>query len=148
MICMKTQTEQPQVTQQHPVCEAVVVHCIDFRIQKYLNGHFDERFPNGYDVISLAGGVKHLLEDAEDKNIELEELFVSERLHHPKRIILIQHEDCGAYGGSKAFLDFKAEQAFQEEQLAKAEELLKKHFPKALVEKMLVSLSGKRISVV
>ena len=42
-------------------CDAVVIHCIDFRLQHYLNDWLTNRFGNmNYDRISIAGAVKDL----------------------------------------------------------------------------------------
>lgn len=132
----------------HQTCEAVAVRCIDFRIQKHLNEYLDERFPKAYDCISIAGGVKHLLSDEEEHSAELNHLLISRSLHNPKIVILIQHEDCGAYGGCAAFEhDFEKEMEHQIEQMEKAENMLRKHFPEAIVEKFLVRLSGEILPV-
>ncbi len=73
-------------------CEAVVVHCIDFRLQHYRNDWLTNRFGDkNYDRISVAGTVKDL--DFVTRQIE-----ISHRLHKTRKAILINHEDCGAYG--------------------------------------------------
>ncbi|MDP3982164.1 MAG: hypothetical protein Q8P70_01280 [bacterium] len=132
----------------HNTCEAVAVRCIDFRIQKFLNAYLDEKFPGSYDCLSLAGGVKHLLDDGEEYNTALHNLRISHSLHYPSRIVLIQHEDCGAYGGCVAFEnDFEKELAFHKQQMEQAEELLKQHFPEASIEKLLIRLSGELLSI-
>lgn len=112
----------------HVTCEAVVLHCIDFRLRKALYEFLMKRFPEGYDLVSVAGSVKRLLQDGPDNNFVLEQLQISDRLHRPQTIVLISHEDCGAYGGSKAFEDSAAEEKFHREELQKAKELLKTHF--------------------
>ena len=121
------------MTEQKHTCEALVIHCIDFRIQVFLNEYLEERFSGTYDRVAVAGGVKIL---------PLEQCEVSVRLHDPKTIVLIQHEDCGAYGGSEALGDFEAEQKFQANELTKAEQKLKEHFPDVGIEKFLIRLSG------
>ena len=127
--------------EQH-TCEAVVVHCIDFRFQHVLNGYFDKQFPDGYDLVSVVGGVKELAEKGVESEFLLHQLQVSCDLHHPKNIVLIQHEDCGAYGGSRAFNDSKAEVVFQKEQLGQAENLLKREFPDCDIQKYFAHLTG------
>lgn len=73
-------------------CEAVVVHCIDYRLQHLLNDWLTSRFGiQNYDRISWAGGVK-------DFAYVQSQIEISYRLHKIKKIILINHEDCGAYG--------------------------------------------------
>lgn len=73
-------------------CEVVIVSCIDFRFQEYINNWIKENFtPKTFDRVALAGGVFVL--DAVINQIE-----ISKRLHHINKVILINHEDCGAYG--------------------------------------------------
>ena len=110
-------------------CEAVVLHCIDFRFNEEVDNYFDKRFPEGYDVISIAGSCKGLLNDEEHRKFLLEQFQISYRLHHPKTIALVQHEDCGAYGGSKNFSGTDAEQKFHQEEFQKAGKLLSGDFP-------------------
>jgi len=128
-------------TQNQHTCEAVVLHCIDFRFRNMLNEYLQKRFPGGYDLVSLAGSVKRLAADSLENNFVLDQIRVSNKLHEPKVIVLIQHEDCGAYGGSKAFSNFEEELNFQKSELEKAEQILKKEFPQT-IEKYLARLSG------
>jgi carbonic anhydrase len=73
-------------------CQAIVIHCIDFRLQKPLNDWLERRFAlSDYDRVSLAGGVF-------DFYTILKQVEISDRLHKIKKVILINHEDCGAYG--------------------------------------------------
>ena len=122
-------------------CQAVVLHCIDFRFSKTLSAYFNKRFPRGYDEISLAGSCKGLLNDEEHKTALLEQFEISHRLHDPEIIVLVQHEDCGAYGGSKNFLDTTAEQKFHREEFQKAEKLLSDNFSKMDIEGYYAKLS-------
>ena len=132
--------------QQHS-CEAVVVHCIDFRFQKAISEFLGKKFPGGYDRIAVAGGVKDLVENGEHSAI-FRNLKISFDLHHPKTIVLIQHEDCGAYGGSAGFADFAAEQVFQGGQLQGAEQLAKAQFPSVATENFLMRLFGELIPMI
>lgn len=73
-------------------CNAVIVTCIDFRFQEYISKWIKERFSEGtYDRIAFAGGVH-------DSDIILRQIDISHKLHHIKMVVLINHEDCGAYG--------------------------------------------------
>lgn len=75
-----------------PTCEVVVVHCFDFRLQQFLNDWLTKRFGiQNYDRISWAGGVK-------DFSYIQGQIELSRRLHAVKKVILINHEDCAAYG--------------------------------------------------
>ncbi len=86
--------------------EGIIVHCIDFRFQKIINKWISKHIrPKIFDRVALAGAVKNL------RHI-LDQIDISVRLHHVKKVILINHEDCGAYGESgtlqKHIQDLKA----------------------------------------
>lgn len=73
-------------------CEAVIVTCIDFRFQEYINKWIAENFAlETFDRVAFAGGVKSL-------DTIMSQIDISYRLHHIKKVVLINHEDCGAYG--------------------------------------------------
>ncbi len=73
-------------------CDAFVVSCLDFRFRNYLNKWLGEKMTGKtYDYVSYAGASKNL------KTI-MGQLDISVRLHQVKEVILINHEDCGAYG--------------------------------------------------
>ena len=72
--------------------EAIIITCIDFRLQEAINNWISQNFaPKTFDRVALAGGVKNL-------DIILNQIEIAYRLHHIKKVILINHEDCGAYG--------------------------------------------------
>ena len=72
--------------------EAIIITCIDFRLQEAINNWISQNFaPKTFDRVALAGGVKNL--EAIREQIE-----IAHRLHHIKKVVLINHEDCGAYG--------------------------------------------------
>jgi carbonic anhydrase len=74
------------------ICDAFVVACFDFRFQKYIKKWLEENFQNKtYDYVGFAGSTKNL-------DIIMNQLDISVRLHHIKEVVLIHHEDCGAYG--------------------------------------------------
>ncbi|MDP2664433.1 MAG: hypothetical protein Q8O97_00460 [bacterium] len=131
--------------EQH-TCKALVLHCIDFRFRKNLAEFLEGKFGDSYDLVSVAGGVKSLVSNVQENNFILEQIRISNKLHKPEVFILIQHEDCGAYGGSVAFGDFSTEQEAQNQELEKAEAFLKKEFSQP-VEKYLAKLSGETIAL-
>lgn len=72
--------------------EVVIVTCIDFRFQEYINNWISQNFsPKTFDRVAIAGGVF-------DLGFVLKQVEISKRLHHIKKVVLINHEDCGAYG--------------------------------------------------
>lgn len=73
-------------------CKAVVITCIDFRLQDFIEQWLKKRFgPKDLDRVALGGGVLNL-------GVILSQIKISSDLHHIEKVILINHEDCGAYG--------------------------------------------------
>ena len=111
-------------------CEAVVVHCIDFRLQDYLNAWLTKRFgPKNYDRVSIAGAVK-------DYDYVWSQIEISHRLHETKKVILINHEDCGAYGAEGTFMRHKAD-------LDETRRKILEKIPHLIVERYYLHLDGK-----
>lgn len=74
------------------IAEVVIVTCMDFRFQQYINDWISQKFsPKTFDRVAIAGGVF-------DFDHVLKQIEISKRLHHIKKAILVNHEDCGAYG--------------------------------------------------
>ncbi len=73
-------------------CEAIIITCIDYRLQDFINEWINTRFNgNPYDRVALGGGIFDIF-------YILRQIEISVKLHHVKKVILINHEDCGAYG--------------------------------------------------
>ena len=129
----------------HEICDGTVLHCIDFRFREFLQDFLHKRFlKDNYDLIVVAGGVKELVTD-QGKNPDslVKQFHISQRLHSPVVFVLIQHEDCGAYGGSAVLGESLQELEFQKKELLESAAFLKKHYPKTAVEMYFIDLSGK-----
>lgn len=110
--------------------DAIVVHCIDFRFQKYLDLWLLARFGHdNYDRVSLAGGVF-------DFDAILKQVEISNRLHKIKKVVLINHEDCGAYGADGNYQRHKKD-------LEEAERKVEAVFPDLDVETYYLHLDGR-----
>jgi carbonic anhydrase len=73
-------------------CDALVVHCMDYRLQKFLQPWITVRFGyDNFDIISLAGGVH-------DYEMVLKYVQLAVQIHTINTVCLINHEDCRAYG--------------------------------------------------
>jgi carbonic anhydrase len=73
-------------------CDAMVVCCIDFRFQKFIRDWTDKELAGKtFDMVGFAGSTK-------DLETVMKQLDISVRLHQIKQLILIHHEECGAYG--------------------------------------------------
>lgn len=118
-------------------CKALILHCIDFRlgpaIKNYLEG---QSLLGEVDIVSVAGAVKNLISPAvpTDSEFVLRQIEISKRLHSIAQIILINHTDCGAYGGRKAFGSEKEEQEKHAQDMKKAKEMILTKFPSLEME--------------
>jgi carbonic anhydrase len=73
-------------------CQAIVVCCIDFRFQKFIRQWTDENLKGKtFDLVGYAGSTK-------DLDTILGQIDISVSLHHISQVVLIHHEECGAYG--------------------------------------------------
>ena len=82
-------------------CDAAVVWCFDHRFHTGFSKYLKRLGIVNSDVIKIAGGAKCLASpDREsDREFVLDQIQKSIRLHGTKRVILMLHSDCGAYGG-------------------------------------------------
>lgn len=107
--------------------QALVISCIDFRARKPLAELLKNKMNiDSFDAIMLAGGAKNILDGGQNEEVVLNNINISLKLHDPDLIVLVNHEDCGAYGGSKKFASKKEEEKFHEQELDKAQEMLGK----------------------
>ena len=75
-----------------------VIRCIDGRFNEEIEAHLEEiGVPALHDVYSLPGSTKDLLDGDEGFLRNIEQIIVD--LHGVTNVMLIQHTDCGAYGG-------------------------------------------------
>mgnify|MGYP003392368896 CR=1 FL=1 len=112
-------------------CGVLVVSCLDFRFrgpdQQFAHQaldtmHFDHvMFPGGAKSFATASNARYQLEEAIKK--------VGIGLHKIKRILVMTHWDCGAYGGSKSFASPEAEEAAYLADLQAARTRLAEAFP-------------------
>ena len=110
-------------------CDALVVSCIDFRFQKFMRKWLDDNLSDStYDYVGFAGGTK-------DFDTILAQLEISVRLHHISKIILIHHEDCGAYGAESTKLRHTKD-------LKLAQSTISKLYPKLDVDLYYLHLDG------
>ncbi|MGA2375284.1 MAG: carbonic anhydrase [Candidatus Sulfotelmatobacter sp.] len=114
-------------------CDAAVLWCFDNRFDLGFR-KFLKRIGVVYpDPIKIAGGAKSLSspELETDREFVLEQIRKSIRLHDTKRVILMVHSDCGAYGGLAEVFggDAQAEAAHHQRELALAAANLAKAIP-------------------
>ena len=111
------------------ICDDFIVACIDFRFQKYIKNWLKKNLQNKtYDYVGFAGSTKNL-------DIIMGQLDISVRLHHVKEVILIHHEECGAYGAESTHDRHAAD-------LKKAKEKINSLFPTLAINLFYLHLDG------
>lgn len=112
-------------------CDAVVLTCIDFRFWRETLEFVEQELGiRTFDFPSLPGAAKAINECVADTDLAMKCIGVPCELHHVKKIVIVNHADCGAYGGSAKFEgDADAEQKFHEGELQKAKEKIQQKYP-------------------
>jgi hypothetical protein len=99
-----------------------------------------------FDPIKVAGGAKSLAspEPETDREFVLEQIRKSMRLHDTKRVILMVHSDCGAYGGLAGALggDVHVEAARHQRERALAAAKLAEAIPGLEIQAYFVDFEG------
>ncbi len=110
-------------------CQAIVVHCMDYRLQSHINQWLESNFEKGtYDRAVMAGGVYDVYD-------VIRQVDIAARLHGISKVILINHEDCGMYGPGGT-------EERHEEDLDKAEDKIRRLFPHLEVDTFYLNLDG------
>ena len=128
--------------------EAMVLSCIDPRFQPIVYNYLKKKKLNGkYSSFTIAGAAVGVTANKFKKwhkafwdNIE-----TSIKLHKIKKLIVINHRDCGAakiVNGKKEFSSLN-EKKIHKESFSKIKKQIKKRFPKLKVELNLISLDSK-----
>lgn len=111
--------------------KAVILHCMDFRFVHAIV-HFlkDEGYRDAYDDVSVAGAVKNLVDpyDPADTEFVYRQIEIARKLHGAREVILINHMDCGAYGGRADFTTVGEERARHTKDLLRAKEMVEHRF--------------------
>lgn len=113
-------------------CDAAVVWCFDNRFDLGFSKFLKRSGVVNPDRIEVAGGAKCLASPDRDHEREfvLDQILKSIRLHGTKRVILMVHSDCGAYGGLQRFRgDEKAEALHHQQELQRAADILLQAIP-------------------
>ena len=127
------------------VADAAVLCCFDHRISRAVRKFLKKQGIEHADMIVVAGGAKTLASPRNDfeQDFILEQVRMSIRLHHTKRVLVMSHSDCATYGGLAHFKgDQAAEAAHHRSELLRAAELLSTNFPGISIEPYFVKFDG------
>ena len=109
--------------------ESIIVTCIDFRLQDAINNWISQKYtPRTFDRVAFAGGIKNL-------ETILGQIDIAVRLHQIKKAVLINHEDCGAYGAIGTYEKHM-------DDLRSAKTKVKEFYPNLEVETYYLHLDG------
>ncbi len=116
----------------HYTADACIVWCFDDRFSNLLEEFIKSRGYKNYDLVKIAGGAKSLAspENETERLFVLKQIRTSINLHHAPKVILMCHEDCGAYGGKKAFSSGDDEKKKICDDLKEAAHILENNLPK------------------
>ena len=126
-------------------CDAAILWCFDHRFELGFRKFLKRIGVANTDAIKIAGGAKVLAspEHEADREFVLDQIRKSMRLHGTRRVILMLHSDCGAYGGLAAFKeDAAAEAAHHERELQRAAANLRASIPGVEVQGYFVDFEG------
>ena len=71
----------------------------------------------------------------------LNQIALSKKLHDIKKIILMNHSDCGAYGGKAAFASSDAEYVTHADDLKKSKEVILGFYPNVEIKTVLAKIT-------
>ncbi len=137
----------PESAQASGQAKALVLSCIDFRFvdgeKNFLN---TKSLDNSYDWLTLAGASLALAGFPKPAETETfwDHLDLSYRLHHIQKVIILDHQDCGAYA---TFIDANLTQNPQKEEqihqqyLSQAYQSIKQKYPQLEVELYWIKLN-------
>ncbi len=115
----------------------LVISCMDFRFRPKIAEWIKNSLNDQADLVILAGASKAILDDDTQASM-LKQIGLGEKLHTIKTVHIIDHIDCGAYGGSAKFNNKDDETTTHKDTLNKAEEIVKKSFPDLEVKKYII----------
>lgn len=122
--------------------QALVQTCIDFRFRKALNNFITEELKlDSVDLKTDGGGVKMIVEGGPIREWLFANYKIAFDLHSVNRLILINHQDCGAYGGTKSFESLEMELKNHESQLKNAVQIIQDTFPSKQIEAYIALIS-------
>ena len=124
--------------------KAMVLSCIDPRFQPKVYNYLKKRKLSGkYSHFTIAGaaiGVTHVKFKKWQKTF-IDNLSTSIQLHKIDKLIVINHQDCGAAKFVNNTMQFN-ENKIHNDSFKKLEGVLKKRFPKLYYEFYLMNLKG------
>lgn len=93
------------------------------------------------DIVGIAGAAK-CFDGGSDQETLMKQIKISSDLHKISKVILMNHTDCGAYGGRDAFTDRDEEDAAHKKALGHAKGVLASEFPHLEVKEYIAQIES------
>lgn len=120
-------------------CESLLVRCMDFRFLEKLEEMLDKLFAKEggfgkHDSPGPCGGGSLSIIDREARKQTFKAIDIACKKHEIKRIIIVDHIDCSAWGGSVRFHNhLETERAFHIDKLRESARILESEYPNLTV---------------
>lgn len=110
-------------------CAAMVLSCMDYRFWESVSEFVRTKLgiPH-FDLVTVAGAAKPI-NDSGCSGLAGSCVDVACNLHGVQKIIIVNHKDCGAYGGSRNFKNSEEEDRHHHEELRKAKRIISEKHP-------------------
>ncbi len=145
---IKIDISSTKFTKMHKA-STLLISCVDFRLrdetEKLMRINFG--LLDDYDEIVMPGASLALVsQDHPHWKKTVEDIVeILKKLHHIKRVILLDHRDCGAYKlimGHEHTKNHESETKMHREVLSKAKSTIETKFPQLKVYSLLLGLDG------
>ena len=127
---------------------AMVLSCMDPRFQPIVNNYLKKRKLNGkYSAFTIAGSAIGVTASKFKKwhKSFWDNIHISIKLHKIKKLIVINHQDCGAAKmmNNKKFFNNIIETEIHKKSFMQIKNKFKKKYPSLVIETILISLNKK-----
>ncbi len=133
--------------------KALVLSCIDFRFLESERSFLAlQHLNNQYDWTALAGASLALTGFPHTAEAEAfwDQLALSRQLHHIEKVIILDHQDCGAYASKidpNLSQDPAREQQVHKDYLNRAYQKIQQRYPDLTVELYFITLKAEALPV-
>lgn len=116
-------------------CSTVVARCVDWRFREEDQKSIKEGLGiDDFDLIGVPAPAKVLLTSSSARSYLTDIITLCMNLHGIQRLILLDHWDCGGYGGSKQFASPDEEERKYRGDLLELRPMLQRQFPSITIE--------------
>jgi len=131
-------------------CSTLVLHCIDFRLGNAIKEYLEKNnYLGDCDIVSVAGAAKNIASPADTsaRVFVLNQIAISKRLHNISRVVLMNHTDCGAYGGTSAFASDEAEKEHHRSEMMSARTIIHELHPELNISLALAHVAHDNVRI-